>query len=1632
MKITKKVIISLFMIIGILMLSVSNVNANDLPDNNGNKIVGSKLKSDVTYNINLGDYRDYNNLHCAEPGNRLSNWVTQSYKLKAHVHIKGNTAQLVNLKTKKLKTKSAIQAKYNLKMATAISILGNNDLGDFLWGYLKPWIENVNKEKPRYYKIIDGFAKKNTTEEKNPDYSDIVKKVEKRMESLEVEQEDFKANTNDYKFSSITLDNTEYLRVGPFTLSGIPSVGLDSFKILDQDDKDVSDKVKLINYTTDKKAQQINYTQVKNNKKFYICIPKNANISSFSAKIETKKVKDKIPQADIYFLACTSNRSYQNLVVTEGKLIDDNGKPLTVDIKIKIPGDLTIIKKDAFTNQPLQGATFVIYRYVKDDDGSWYKKGDAYTQTQSEATDKNTKYKREYIAKPQPYTYHKKALDDIRNNSSYLFTTNSEGKISLTALEPATYFATEIKAPNNYKAIQGGFVLGKVESGKGTTKTVTNEPEVTNMDLIKVNKNDHKVVLSGVEFKFRHEVRGWLKQANGRYEYTANENEATWFKTDGNGKIHLEGLFVGNWTYQENPKTLPYGYDITGKEKGTFKLESKDTNTVTIENEQKWIKLSGYVWVDKVNSKDSDAKTRNDIFDPKGTDYLLDGVTVRLINSETNVVETTTTAHHGLYAENNGHGEYLFENVRIVDLPYLYIEFEYDGLTYTNIPTKMANNGSKAAEGEQKRNKFNAGFSVIEGSGEKDKGYARGNGTTKELQYSVSNYTATLNNKGNYTIGKDNHGDFIKQESVGDFPIQADTDHGDIGEGKDPSKEQEDNYIYGRSRVGKHFAWGQTEIKYINLGLKDRDQPDIALMQNIHHVDVEVNESGHTYEYNQGYQAPTYDKEDKSVFNVGVQFKNKVDGSYNREIYKSDIDYIPDDKNNELKVYITYELKMIQSNINLKAKVNSIAECFDQNYEIDKIGTQLNDDKTIGGTIIPNPQDEKAPIINNQYKKVSIPCDVTLEPQTEASIFIRFKLSRENVSSILKDDTENVNVGNTSELLNNVAEINSYSIFDKKEGKPYAAVDMNSNPGNDITEDTLKGMTMTDDPKKEPEPHKYGYENDTSAAPGLRLIVKDAREMTGTVFEDDVIPEKGQDATQVMTGKERKGNGIYDDQEKGIGGVDITLKEATSGMTYHAVTVPEDGYYQIEKDDTKTVKKDDKEREYTFTATKLDQKDGKTNTHELKKGDFYIIGYIPGNNYTLTYTWGDKTYTVQNYKGTIYNQPERKDNKKWWYVDKDEKGKVKNPNDVIRYSDAKDSYPIRKDIDAEIMDVKKDTNANIEKAYQENAQDNNIITKTKMESTTEPMKIDVEYKDVYSASQGDKYAYRIDNIDFGIVERPKQQLALTKRINSLKATLANGQVIVDVTIDEKGNITGDRSALTYMKPSPSIEPSNGFIRLELDNELIQGTKLEVGYEMKATNQSELDYATEGYYLYGDRDKTNVVTISATGMMDYLDKNWSFDPTMNQTWKVMSANGEENDISKLVKEEVIKDANSTIGKKTILYTEMLKEESLQPGATSKDPAVIKVSKTLTTTDEISLDNEAEEVTASKSGGATLRTTLGNYIPGAGAKEADNSMAETTIVTPATGENLNYILPVIIGTTALVVLGAGIILIKKKTL
>ena len=1002
-------------------------------------------------------------------------------------------------------------------------------------------------------------------------------------------------------------------------------------------------------------------------------------------------------------------------------------------------------------------------------------------------------------------------------------------------------------------------------------------PTLGNLKIIKVNADNHEVALAGVGFKLKHnELNKYVYQsADGNISYVDSMDEATEFITDANGRLEVDNLIVGTYTAYET-KNPNYGYDFSD-EGVEIIIDSDNDSWQTIENKQIYVKLSGYVWEDVISGKQS---TRNDLFqdnDLDDADILLDGITVRLKNRETGETVKEGTTSDG--------GAYLFTDVLIEDLDKYYIEFEYDGLTYTNvIPHIDKDNGSKSAENAEVRDRFNKNFSVVEGTS-RDTGITRDeNGNqVHNLSYNIdeNGHTATLINNGQYTI---------------------------------TATTEETGYM-----IIDHFTYGQEEIKYINLGLYEREMPDMAILKDLDNVRVGVNGYWHTYLYSQRF---VNQGEYGDGFNVGVKFGEKYsDMSYTRAIYRADYEYQNEnDQSKELRIYVTYRISLRNQSTALTTRINSIVDYYDSRYQITSVGTGLDDVGNVTGSIEYNENS-----YNDNYNMLTIQNNSSINPQSTQDLYVQFELNRDAVISLLND----------GETLENVTEINSYSVFDSN-GAVYAGVDKNSNPGNSVP-----GETNT-------------YEDDTDQSPAFKLELADARELTGKVFLDSTSGE-------LMTGEVRQGSGQYEEGETGISGVHITLTENTgSGKVYE------------------------------------------TDTDE--NGDFYISDFIPGD-YTLTYTWGDETYTVQNYKGTVYDASRDQTNKEWYKQDVD-----------VRKTDALDNYNqdqdapkgSREQIDAEIQNIKNDQN----------------FTRTKMDSTTPTMGIGVEYDTTTTASTGDKYVYRIQNIDFGIVERARQDIELTKRVRTFRAPLANGQVISDVTIDENGNLSGDTNHVIYMGPSQNSMPQNGFIRLELDNELIQGTTIEVGYEIKATNNSELDYLSENFYKYGIVEG-DVVTITPTAVIDYLDNEWGFEPEENEAWEVIS----KEDLSGLVAEVVYNDENSTIDEKIILYTEGL-ATPLEPTGTNS--VMLNVSKIITTTDDISLDNETEIIEIDKTGGSDIPSTPGNYIPGLGEQENDDGMAETVIVIPSTGANLNFIIPIGVGLIALLILAGGVILIKKKVL
>lgn len=1183
------------------------------------------------------------------------------------------------------------------------------------------------------------------------------------------------------------------------------------------------------------------------------------------------------------------------------------------------------------------------------------------------------------------------------------FCTDQYGRAKISKLEPGNYEFCETEVPKDYECTTKYFTVTQDESDimemETIPYTITNkkkEKDPVTIIIEKVDSNNQNIKLSGVGFKLRYiEDNKWIYQdSSGTTTYVDSESSATTFYIENNGQKTINNLFEGDYEFKEVVQPY-YGYECIST---NFIVKSSEEATIqyfTVTNKQEKIKLSGRVWIDKHSGKQN---IRNDLcmtnYHYNQPEYVDDsdepvpGLTVKLMKNGA-IERTTVTASDGTY---------MFEDVLVDDLNNYYIEFEYNGLIYTNVePHLDNNNGSKAIEGADARDEFNKGFNYIENGGSQTDGVTKDadKNVIHKLEYDIDS------NANIATLGGNS-----KDINNSQFRITANT-------------QKARHNLYNEYIKQKNNSTTPIDcVEHNNLGIYEREQPDIALVKDIQNVKLAINGYEHIYEYAQRF---VNQNKYGDGYEVGVKFRNEYGNmKYTRPIYKSDYTWENTaNRNKELEVYITYKIQIKNQSTNLVTRVNNVVDYYDSEYTLTGVGRTLTGNGTVGSPIEKSDEGN----VNGDYTKIIINTeDILMTPQTTQDIYVQFKLSKKQVKDIITTNDANKTNEANQILLNNVAEINSYTTFDQY-GDIYAGIDKNSAPGNAV-------------PGK-----KETYEDDTDTAPGLLLETSaNARQISGTVFLDHT------DAG-LLTAQIREGNGQLDSGEQGIEGVQVKLVEKSgTGRVYYIGN-------------------------NNGTGNTTNDADSKTGDG----GNFTISGFIPGD-YEIVYTWGRDFggYNVQDYKGTVYDKEGRYDpieaaNENSgnlegggtnttvykWYKEDEKNGK--------RYTDAVDDYATRLEIDKELKI----------KTY---SSDNTIpvhFDKT-MDSTTQLMKIAIEYDDEAFKSHDDSitYKYEIKNIDFGIVRRAKQSVELDKRVKSMRVTLANGQVVSEVTIEEDENgirtLTGEKNHVTYMGPLASTK-SPGFVKVELDNELLQGAKIEATYEFKFKNKSEVDVINEIYYKFGCKSmpqtKTTdltcelrygpkikgwakfdeVVKIRPNHIIDYLDRNWGYEQDRNLNWKAITKDEfkEQYINNELVSNDVLSNAGSTINDRIILFNkEWANGELVYPGKEST-PISLTVSKTLTTTDEISLGNETEIIELIKGGklippddvtpgGATIIQTPGSHIPGRSPIEPDADESETVIVTPSTGANLEFVIPITIAVIALVILGTGIVLIKKKVI
>lgn len=1304
------------------------------------------------------------------------------------------------------------------------------------------------------------------------------------------------------------------------------------------------------------------------------------------------------------------------------------------------------------------------------------------------------------------------------------YTTDENGEINLENIITGEYKVKEVSNSNyGYTVMVEDSV--KVKSTKTVVYEAKNKKQTGNLKIIKQDADSEKT-LEGVSFRIKSKDENkyiqvktgneWKKDITGivhidDMKTVDTENEATTFTTNSDGIIEVRNILKGAYYVEEVSVGDKYfGYEVdddyitwsytstanednTGSGKGHIAtvevgiIESYNTTetpreenineTIVFKNKRKYIKLSGYAWEDeRVGGKDNipgneKCDVEENTESNKEEDKRLANVLVKLYSWEGKLLGQTITDEKGNYvfgtksmADINGDGiisivdvteitrvissgetnkytnglmdinndgkidkadieklqNIISLNEELIDVKIEdiynsktkkagYIEFTYNGLNYetvsvnvkeenTNKVAEISSNSQnlvdKSIDGTylDNRTSFNKSWAVIENNKKIDS-----DGNVDTLDYNHNNDASSLSYPGGITGYNEQKYPIIVKDNTNNniFNITARTETN--------TSEDASCKFFGQNKTMEMILSDKEQyidtIENINLGVKERAQPDLALTKDIYSAKVTVNGYEHTYMYNQKF----VDKDqNEDEFNVDVKFGEKFGNkSFTRAIYPSDVKETQD---KDFSVKVVYIITLKNGSGVLYSKINSLVDYFDARYTIEEngaIGTGYENGKIkdeIRYKLDRSYQDA-------EYRKLIINCDTKINPnESNKNIYVEYTLTRNGVKDILFD--KNGNQKTNIEDLKNIVEINSYSTYsDKDFTKSYAGIDSNSNPGS-----TIPG-------------NKDTYEDDTDYAPGLILEVANPREIKGTVFEDNAV-----DPTEGGTNRERLGNGKFDDGEKTISGVQVGLyKEAD--------------FEEIKDEDGKIIDMQLKSKAKPVGTTTYGG-DNKDSTG--KDGTFTIKDFAPGE-YRIVYFWGDGKYTIEDYKSTIWtsdNKNEKDGNPNTWY----------RVNTHIRYSDAKDNYATRLKIDSEDTSIDKmDSMTNIDK----------------MDSKTNSMTFGVELKDdIYNrkteTSGIDKVTFSIENIDFGVIERPRQSIDVTKRAKSMKITLANGQVIADAKIVEKdGKLQLEQQVkgVIYTEPSDKNNPKNGQIKAEIDNELIQGATVEIKYEIKVQNNSEIDYDSKGYYCYGEKGE-EIVKIKASGVYDYLD-NTMIANDENTEWETKTIVNYNEKVSKpTIMEEYFKYQSSSIDSsgnteirvwyeefkeqyataiknwniteikearkkkladKTILHNANLEGE-IAPGDSKQ--ASLTASKILTNTDEIELNNDIEitEATRNKRTGRKV-TPQYSFLYDRG---------ETVTITTPTGENKNYILITIVAISFFVILGTGIVFIKKKIL
>ena len=464
-----------------------------------------------------------------------------------------------------------------------------------------------------------------------------------------------------------------------------------------------------------------------------------------------------------------------------------------------------------------------------------------------------------------------------------------------------------------------------------------------------------------------------------------------------------------------------------------------------------------------------------------------------------------------------------------------------------------------------------------------------------------------------------------------------------------------------------------------------------------------------------------------------------------------------------------------------------------------------------------------------------------------------------------------------------------------------------------------------------------------------------------------------------------------------------------------------------------------------YTKDEPEGKEAKTITNE--EGKYSFAGVIPGNNYCLRFTYGNGEQYIKgvgvnaiDYKSTIISKDViqnamESDTASEWYK------KLDNEN----YSTAVDDLSQR---------------SNEEQVYTiDDAKNNKNNAQRDINAYTPKTIISIENTEL-NAGQENRQLF--GGFNFGIITFPKTDIPPDKKIS-------------DITIiNQVGTVMTSGDPVAQPKYISDVEKQGKSIRAELDPNVLYGSELKTTYQITIENKSNDDYyepeyikanGNEGkyiwdtanskfvektessnysetynknpdfgkYYKYGEQTATSIQrTVQIEQIGDYIDDKYSYDDNQQIVTKVYDSEGNEdnNDItevkiqykenSNVTEEEKQQNEDGTETTNTKHKLEITGLAELAPKEKQVLTYVV-TSKLFSTSEDLTYTNAAriEKIRVKP----LIEVNM----------NAEWFKSKTTIITitPNTGKDKSNTYW-IAGTIALIVLGAGFVILKKKVL